>query len=126
MIQQCLKAIEDNNLVYIEEIVSFMPFGKNSFYNHKLNEVNEIKKAIEETKVKTKQQLRSKWFDSKSPALQIALYRLLATEKEYERLTIQRIDHTSGGDKINPINITVASKETTGKIDKLINESMLN
>lgn len=38
----------------------------------------------------------------------------------------QYLDHTSAGKAINPINITVASKETTGKIDKLINESMLN
>jgi len=122
MIQQCLEAIEEHSLFYVEEIVSFVPFGKTTFYERKLNETDEIKKALWDSRIKIKQKLRSKWFDSKSSTLQIALYRLLATEQEYERLTIQRVDHTSGGDKIQPLNINVTKDENADKYKKHINK----
>ena len=35
-------------------------------------------------------------------------------------------DITTGGNQINPINITVANKKTIGRVERLINESMLN
>jgi len=37
-----------------------------------------------------------------------------------------RSDYTSGNEKIQPLNITVAEKSTTEKLQKLINEPVLN
>ena len=126
MIKQCLEAIQENKLVFIEEIIAFVPFSKSTFYERKLDESDNIKEQIAKNRIQIKSSLRAKWYKSSSPALQIALYRLLATEQEYERLILERVDHTSKGERIQPLNITVAEKETTGKIEKLINESMLN
>lgn len=101
MIKQSLEAIEKNSLVFVEEIISFVPFSKRTFYDHKLHECDDITNSLQNQKVSVKAKLRKQWVDSKAPALQIALYKLLATEKEYERLIQQKVDHTTGGDRIN-------------------------
>lgn len=127
MIKQCLKAIEENSLVFIEEIIAFVPFSKKTFYNQKLHELHDIKKALEDKRIKIKTTLRKSWAKSDSSStLQIAAYRLLANEDEFERLVMNQIDHTSKGDKIQSIEFTVASKETIEMTKKLIDESMLN
>ena len=120
MIKQSLEAIKENDLVFVDEIIAFVPFGKNSFYNYKLNEVNEITKALDDNRIKIKQELRKNWRSSKSPALQIALYKLLATEQEYERLIQQKIDYTSKGESIRPIEVNVDSQETKDELNQLI------
>lgn len=123
MIKQCLEVIEENDLVFVEEIVSFVPFSKTTFYDKKLNESDDITKALNDKKVSVKAKLRKQWVDSKSPVLQIALYKLLSSPEEYERLIQQKIDHTTQGDKMQPININVTKPETAEKIKKLLSEN---
>ena len=121
MIKQCLKAIEENDLVFIEEIIAFVPFNRATFYNHNLDKLDTIKKALDDNRIKIKVGLRKNWRESKSPALQIALYRLLATESEYDRLILQKVDHTSKGESLRPLEISVDSPETKDELNQLIN-----
>ncbi len=121
MIKQSLKAIEENDLVFVEEIITFVPFGKTTFYDHELNESDSIKKALDDNRVKIKAGLRKDWRTSKYPVLQIALYRLLATEDEYDRLILQKVDHTSKGESLRPLEINVDSQETKDELNQLIN-----
>ncbi|MBA7550124.1 hypothetical protein ES705_42630 [subsurface metagenome] len=121
MIKQSLKAIEENNLVFVEEIIAFVPFSKRTFYDHKLHECDAIKKALDDNRIRIKAGLRKEWRTSKSPALQIALYRLLATESEYDRLILQKVDHTSKGESLRPLEISVDSPETKDELNQLIN-----
>jgi len=112
MIEQSLKAIRENDLVFMDEIISFVPFSEKTFYNHRLQELQDIKQALDHNRIKTKQGLRKNWRISKSPALQIALYKLLASKEEYERLIQQKIDHTTGGEKISlPYDIKIESRK---------------
>lgn len=115
MITQCINAIQEHDLVFIEEIISFVPFSKPTFYAHGLNEVDSIKKELEDRKVEIKAGMRKEWRKSTNATLQIALYRMLANQHEYERLTLERIDHTSKGDKIQPINVNVVKDENIDK-----------
>ena len=102
MIKQCLKVIKEHNLKFIEEIICFVPFSSKTFYNHELQEVQDIKSAIESSKVKTKVKLRNQWEDSDNGMLQVALYKIIGTDEEYKRLANarQEIDHTTKGEKI--------------------------
>lgn len=105
--KQALKAIKDNNLIFIEEIVTFLPCNKQTFYNHKLDELDDLKKALEDNKVKNKQSLREKWYKSFSPALQLAVYKLCATDQERKILSQTFIDHSTKNEKIEGINFIV-------------------
>ena len=114
MIKLSLDAIKDNNLVFVTEIFAFVPFSQATFYNHKLEGLESIKKALDDNRVTTKAGMRKEWLKSTNATLQIALYKLLATNEEYDRLIQQKIDHTSDGDKISlPFDIQIESRKKT-------------
>lgn len=96
MIKQCIDIIIKHKLVFIEDIVAYTPFGKTTFYAHTLNEVNEIKDALEKNKVDIKNGLRAKWYKGDNSTAQIALYKLIGTEDETDRLngSKQKIEHS--------------------------------
>jgi len=126
MIKQCLSAIEENDLIYQYEIFSYVKFSQRTFQTHKLQELQEIKNALIDSAIRTKVGLRKDFRNSKSATERIALYRMLATPEEFERLVMNQIDYTSKGEKIQPIEFTIANPETKNKIKKLIDEAMLN
>jgi hypothetical protein len=97
MISQCLEVIKEKKLIWIEEIFAFVPFVRSTFYAKKLDKSDTIKKALEDNRIEMKAVMRVKWLVSDNPTLQLALYRLIATPEEFERLNVQRIDHTSKG-----------------------------
>jgi hypothetical protein len=81
-----LEAIEEHNLVFIDDVVSYLPCSESTFYNHKLEQLDSIKSAITKNKVATKADLRRKMLGSEAPAAWIALYKLIGTEEEAHRL----------------------------------------
>lgn len=106
--QQAIKAITDNNLFFIEDIVAFLPISKKTFYEYFTvgsDESNNLKELLEINKTTTKSEIRKKLFKSEKAAELLALYRLVCTPEERQLLNQQYIDHTSGGDKITDINV---------------------
>lgn len=103
--QQAEKQIKENNLFFVEDIVAFIPCSKPTFYDFfpvGSNELNNLKRLLNENKVKTKSEIRSKLFKSNKAAELLALYRLIATSEEHQKLNQSYVDHTSKGEKINP------------------------
>ena len=122
--QIALEVILEKTLFFIEDVATFMGINKNTFYDHKLNEDDEIKQAILDNKINAKQGLRSKWYKSEAPVLQVALYKLIGSDDEYHRLanTLMKSDVTSNGQTISPLSINIfpvsaATPETTEKDD---------
>lgn len=107
-----LKAIEENRLIFIEEIVSFLPCSKETFYNHDLHESDNIKAAILKNKVSIKRKLRDRWYESENVTAEIMLYKLTASEEELRRLSVTKNEHT--GDQGQPMqfNIQVLGNDT--------------
>ena len=98
--RQALKAIDKHKLFHIEDVVAFIPCGKTAFYEHFPNETNdrkEIDDALTKNKVEVKSSMRSKWYKSNAPALQLALYKLIATNEERRALSMNSIEHTGEG-----------------------------
>jgi hypothetical protein len=87
LIRLSLEAIEQHQLVFIDEVVTFLPCTRATFYNHELDKLDEIKEALNNVRVNTKSQLRNKWRDSDNAALQIGLMKLMATDEERKRLS---------------------------------------
>jgi len=96
--KKALAAIEKHKLMFIEHIVAFLPCDKTTFYAHKLNESNSIKKAVEEMRVSKKTKMLSNWIDSETPSLQIAAMKMISEEHEAHRLngSRQEIKHEGG------------------------------
>ena len=88
--KRALHVIERENLVFIHEVCSFMNLSKQTFYEHKLDESNQIKAALDKNKSTLKAGLRKKWYDSDNATTQIALYKLIGTDEESDRINSQR------------------------------------
>jgi hypothetical protein len=104
LFQQAKEAVLKNNLIFIEEIVSFLPCSKQTFYDYfplGSDELDELKAIIEDNTINIKSGLRNKWYESDNPTLQIALYRLTSREDEHKKLNQTYTDITSKNEKID-------------------------
>lgn len=109
LIKMALKAVKNQHVHFIEDIAIQMGINKGTFYSRKLNENDVIKQAIHDERVTIKSNLRAKWYQSNAPALQIALYKLLATKEELDILTLNKNEH-SGTISLPPFGNVPLSK----------------
>lgn len=114
LFELAVKAIEKHEPLFIEDLISFLPCVKSTFYDHfpnDSNESNQLKELIEKKKISQKSELRKNWKDSEAaPALQLALYKLLANQNEHRALQMAYQDHTTQGEKINIISLGSGKK----------------
>ena len=82
-----LEAIERENVVFISDLIAYIPCSKTTFYELGLNKTDSIKGAISKNKILVKSYLRKQWLNDGNSTLQIALYKLLANEDELARLS---------------------------------------
>ncbi len=101
--KQAEEAIKKNNLFFVEDIVAFLPCDKTTFYRFfptESNEYNTLKELLDDNKVKTKSSIRAKLWKSEKAAELLALYRLIATPEEHQKLNQSYVDHTTKGKEI--------------------------
>ncbi len=102
--KKAIKAIKENKLIFIEEVVSYLPCSKPTFYEHKLNELDSIEALLNKNKDEMKATLRNKWYLSDNATLQITLYRLLCTDAERRKIAMNYNEHTGkDGKDFKPI-----------------------
>jgi len=105
---EILQVIKTNNLFSIEDIFAFYSgCCKATFYNNKLNELDSLKRAIDDNKTKTKQSLKNKWYKSENPTLQLALYKSICTDEERKAISMnyQELTGKDGKDLNAPMFI---------------------
>lgn len=113
--EQAKEVIVKHKLFFVEDIVSFLPISKPTFYDFfkiDSDEFNELKELLEQNRVTLKVSMRSKWYTSNAPALQMALMKLIATPEELRKLSMQFIE-SENNTKINN-NIQVEIIEPNG------------
>ena len=89
--EQAKEMIVKHKLFFIEDIVAFLPCDKTTFYRFfepDSNEYNELKGLLETNRTTLKVSMRSKWYTSNAPALQMALMKLIATPEELRKLSM--------------------------------------
>lgn len=95
LIATAKKAIKENNLFFIEDIVAWLPCVKSTFYEYfpaDSDEMDELKAMLEENKIKTKSAIRAKLFRSDKAGELLALYRLICDNEERKMLNQQYIE----------------------------------
>jgi len=90
--KEIVEVIKKNNLFVIQDIFAFYTGIKSSqFYNLELEKSENIKRELDNNKIKTKQSLKNKWYKSDNATLQIALFKTICTEEEAQRLNGTKI-----------------------------------
>jgi hypothetical protein len=89
--EQAKEVIVKNKLFFIEDIVAFLPCAKQTFYDFfpvDSDELDELKGLLETNRTELKVSMRSKWYKSNAPALQMALMKLIASPEELRKLSM--------------------------------------
>lgn len=97
---QSKAAVVEHNLFFVQDVWAFLPCGKTWFYDafpDGSEELNAIKELLEQNKMKTKSEIRKKLFAANKASELLALYRLIATPEEHQKLNQSYIDHTTKG-----------------------------
>lgn len=92
------KKIVEHKLFFVEDIVAFLPISKKTFYEYfpvESDECNELKELLNQNRTELKVSMRSKWYKSNAPALQMALMKLICTDEERKKLAMQYSENLS-------------------------------
>ena len=115
--EQAKEMIVKHKLFFIEDIVAFIPISKPTFYEYfpiQSNEVNELKGLLETNRIELKVSMRSKWYKSNAPALQMALMKLIASPEELRKLSMNhQVTEEVEKPIFNGININVTRNDST-------------
>ena len=115
-----IRIAKEKKCFFIEQLVSFLPIAKPTFYDYypvSSNEMNAIKDVLEANKVEVKTAMYNKWFKSDAPALQIGLMKLIATDEEAHRLngSKQEIKTETINAPFKGIDLSVKTDNSTAK-----------
>ena len=85
------------------DIFAYTPFSKATFYNHKLEQLDDIKSELAKNRINMKISMRAKWYASDNATLQIGLMKLIADDDEAHRLngTKREVKHDTTDKEIN-------------------------
>jgi hypothetical protein len=93
--EQAKEVIVKHKLFFVDDIVAFLPISKQTFYDFfpvESDKLDELKELLNQNRTTLKVSMRSKWYKSNAPALQMALMKLIANEDELRKLSISYID----------------------------------
>jgi hypothetical protein len=116
--EQAKEVIVKHKLFFVDDIVAFLPISKQTFYDFfpvDSDKLDELKGLLETNRTTLKVSMRSKWYTSNAPALQMALMKLIASPEELRKLSMQFIEsenkNTNNNFDISKIYDTETQKE---------------
>jgi len=90
--EQAKEMIVKHKLFFVEDIIAFLPIASSTFYLWEMEKSEELKGLLQTNRIELKVSMRSKWYKSNAPALQMALMKLIATPEELKKLSMQYIE----------------------------------
>lgn len=112
--EQAKELIEKNKLFFVEDIVALLPIARSTFWDYfpdKSDEMDTIKEMLDKNRVEVKSAMRSKWYKSDAPALQIALMKIISTDEEAHRLNGSRTESTNKTEIITDGELIITGKK---------------
>ena len=90
-----IEAIQKYKLFFIDDIIAYLPCSRATFYNHGLDKLDTIKDALIKVRTEIKVSMRSKWYKSDNPTLQMGLMKLIASPDELRQLSMSHVESNS-------------------------------
>ena len=112
--EQAKEMIVKHKLFFIDDIVAFLPISTSTFYEWKLQESEELKELLNANRTELKVSMRSKWYKSNAPALQMALMKLIASPEELRKLSMNhQVTEEAEKPIFNQIDLDVQEDDST-------------
>jgi hypothetical protein len=111
--KQSLEAIAKHKLFFIDDIISYLPCSRATFYNYGLDKLDTIKDELTKQKTELKVAMRSKWYKSDNATLQMGLMKLVSTDEELRKLSMNHNEHTTNGKDMTSFVIELSTDNET-------------
>lgn len=82
LVNQCIEIIKTNEILFISDLISYLPISKATFYNYKLDKLDALKEAINDQRIFVKQGIRKALVKTNTPAGLAMVYKMIATPEE--------------------------------------------
>ena len=93
ILSKCLKAIEEHKCTTFDEMSLYVEPDRTTLYLWDFDKLDIIKEAIGKQKVIAKSRMKKNWQSPEAaPALQIAAFKLMADEDEFNKLITNKSD----------------------------------
>jgi len=92
LIKKSLELIVKEDVTCLAELWLCLGISQTTGYKYGLDEVDEIKKGIDQQKWAIKKKMRRNWRNSDNATLQIAEFKLLSSDDELSRLNTQKVN----------------------------------
>lgn len=111
---QAKEVIVKHKLFFIDDIVAFLPISRATFYDWDFDKSDELKELLNQNRTELKVSMRSKWYKSNAPALQMALMKLIASPEELRKLSMNhQVTEEAEKPIFNPIDLDVTEDNGT-------------
>ena len=110
ILKQAIANAEAEECVTLEEVIQTLPIASSTFYLWELEKSEDLKNIINAVKVRLKKKMRRNWRNSENATLQIAEFKLMASDDELERITISKVNA-----KVENVQPTLIEGETHPK-----------
>ena len=109
--EQAKEMIVKHRLFFFDDIIAYLPISSSTFYAWEMEKSEELKELLNQNRTELKVSMRSKWYTSNAPALQMALMKLIASPEELRKLSMQFIE-SENTNTIKPIEFTIIDGNT--------------
>ena len=114
--EQAKEMIVKHKLFFLEDIIAFLPISSSTFYAWQMEKSEELKELLNQNRTELKVSMRSKWYKSNAPALQMALMKLIASPEELRKLSMtHQVQEEHEKEIFNGINLDVQEDNSTEK-----------
>ena len=89
--EQAKEMVVKHKLFFMDEVPDFLPCSRSTFYDffpNNSDELDSLKELISINKTQIKTSMRSKWYQSDNPTLQMGLMKLISTPEELRKLSM--------------------------------------
>ena len=96
ILTKAIAQAKKHNLYFISDVIAYLPISRQTFYDWKFDKIDKLKGILQDNKICVKVALRKKWQELDNATLNIALYKLVGSNKERRMLADrQEIKHPS-------------------------------
>ena len=86
ILTKAIAQAKKHNLYFITDVVAYISIDRSTFYDWEFHKSDKLKGVLQDNKICVKVALRKKWLESDNATLNIALYKLVGSNKERRML----------------------------------------
>ena len=110
--KECIEIIEREKLAFFTHLEPYISPSMQTLYDWEFEKLESLKKAISKNRVSKKKKMLSHWEkEDAAPLLQIAAFKLMADDEEFNKLTTNKSDINANVVNLPPITIPDAPAE---------------